>query len=665
MNSYKKAWYFIRHYKINLVAMVILMVLVQFLNMLSPLIIKNIIDENLVGISHPWTQVYVEDESTVSYNGMYLKQIDAPISSDSNYYSIVMHDDKYYIIPTLIDSQHQYEFVDNQVIIDGVIYPATPLSVDEVKLFYNPFIPNLIMLISLLFIVSMTSIILSYFQRLTGAYITINATRDVRIEAMQRIQYLPLQMLEDEPAGKTANRILNDSTGVSGLYTVSLNIFFSTIVSIIFSFIGMWILDPRLATICLVIIPIMTLWIRWFTKRINIVATNVQETNSRMIGSINEIINGIGILKIFNRDKETIDDFASLNDDYVDQSMKEVNLHITRGWNGISLFQGIVGGFVIIFFSVQNLNSNVVVEAGVIYAYYNYITRLISPIGALFHSFGELENSKVKIERIFKIFDAKLEDDIIVTTSPYLGNVKFENVTFSYNQGHPVLKNINLEFLKGQKIGLVGHTGSGKSTMMNLLMRFNDLSSFDHGCILIDDQDITSVSKRTYRQHIGIILQEPILFSGTIYDNICFGTSVEKEQAIQMLIDVGGKKLLDKLENGIDELLSRKGNNLSLGEKQLISFARILVSNPSVIVMDEATANIDTETEEMIAKALEVITKNRTTIVIAHRLSTIIDSDQIIVLQKGEVIESGNHDDLLIKDGYYANMYRAQVGNGE
>jgi ATP-binding cassette subfamily B protein len=427
----------------------------------------------------------------------------------------------------------------------------------------------------------------------------------------------------------------------------------------------MWILDPRLATICLVIIPIMTLWIRWFTRRINIVATNVQETNSRMIGSINEIINGIGILKIFNRDKETIDDFASLNDDYVDQSMKEVNLHITRGWNGISLFQGIVGGFVIIFFSVQNLNSNVVVEAGVIYAYYNYITRLISPIGALFHSFGELENSKVKIERIFKIFDAKLEDDIIVTTSPYLGNVKFENVTFSYNQGHPVLKNINLEFLKGQKIGLVGHTGSGKSTMMNLLMRFNDLSSFDHGCILIDDQDITSVSKRTYRQHIGIILQEPILFSGTIYDNICFGTSVEKEQAIQMLIDVGGKKLLDKLENGIDELLSRKGNNLSLGEKQLISFARILVSNPSVIVMDEATANIDTETEEMIAKALEVITKNRTTIVIAHRLSTIIDSDQIIVLQKGEVIESGNHDDLLIKDGYYANMYRAQVGNGE
>ena len=665
MNSYKKAWYFIKHYKINLIAMVILMVLVQFLNMLTPLIIKNIIDENLVGISHPWTQVSVEDEETVSYNGMYLKQVDEPINENQQYYSIVMHKDQYYIVPTLIDNEHRYEFVDDQVVIDDVSYPATMLSVDEVKSFYNPFIPNLIMLISLLFMVSMTSIILSYIQRLTGAYVTINATRDVRIEAMKRIQYLPLQMLEDEPAGKTANRILNDSTGVSGLYTISLNIFFSTIVSIIFSYIGMWILDPKLATICIIIVPIMYVWISWFTKRINIVATNVQETNSRMIGSINEIINGIGILKIFNRDKETIDEFARLNDGYVEQSMKEVNLHITRGWNGVNLFQGIVGAFVIIFFSVQNLNSNVFVEAGVIYAYYNYITRLISPIGALFHSFGELENAKVKIERIFRIFDAKLEDQVIEQTNAYLGDIKFDNVTFSYNEGHVVLKNINLEFMQGQKIGLVGHTGSGKSTMMNLLMRFNDLNDYDNGRILIDNQDITSVSKRTYRQHIGIILQEPILFSGTIYDNICFGTKLEKDYAKQMLIDVGGQKLIDKLENGIDEVLSRKGNNLSLGEKQLISFARILVANPSVIVMDEATANIDTETEEMISNALEVITKGRTTIVIAHRLSTIIDSDQIIVLQKGEVIENGDHNELLLEDGYYANMYRSQVGNGE
>ncbi|MGL5020968.1 MAG: ABC transporter ATP-binding protein, partial [Mycoplasmatales bacterium] len=661
MISYKRAWYFVKHYKFQMILMIILMILVQFLNMLSPLIMRQIIDENLVGITHPWVTLQNSDDKTVEYNSMYFKQEKNIVSNNIvlEHYSIVMENDKYYMVNAIVTPKTTKKIVGDEMIIDGISYPAIAMSPKEVELFYGPAIPVLFKFILLLLIVSIISIIFGYAQRLIGAFITIGVTKDVRVEAMKRIQYLPLDMVESEPAGKTANRILNDSMGISSLYTTSLNIFFSTFVSIVFCYIGMWILDPGLATVCIIIVPIMIIWIKWFTQKINIVATNVQETNSKMIGSVNEIINGIGILKIFNRDKETIDDFADLNDQYVNEAMSEVNLHITKGWNGINLFQGIIGALIIIFFSMQNIKGNIFVEAGVIFAYYSYVTRLITPIGALFHAFGELENSKVKIIRIFKIFDAKLEEKEITVIKPFNGDIKFEDLTYSYNQGHVVLDDINLNVKSGEKIGLVGHTGSGKSTMMNLLLRFNDIKEYDKGNIYVDGVNINSMTKRTYRQHIGIILQEPILFSGTIYDNIKFGQEVSKDQAKEMLIKVGGQKLLDKLENGIDEVLSRKGNNLSLGEKQLISFARILVSNPSIIIMDEATANIDTETEDMISRALEVITKGRTTIIIAHRLSTIIDSNQIIVLNKGKIIESGRHNELLAINGYYADMYRS------
>ncbi|MBL0701710.1 MAG: ABC transporter ATP-binding protein, partial [Spiroplasma sp.] len=575
--------------------------------------------------------------------------------------SIVLDGEQFYLINEKIDRNDELIFIQNNIFVNGEKHISEPLDKKTMQKFYKTIVPNLVKLVTLLLITSIISISFGYLQRYTGAFVIVNATKEVRYKAMERIQYLPLEMIESEPAGKTANRIIADSSSIASLYITTLNIFFSTIVSVIFCYVGMWILEPRLALICLIIVPIMVVWIKLFTTRVNVIATRVNETNSKMIGQINEIINGISILKIFNRDEQTIESFANLNDEYVEDAMKELKTHIKFGWNGINIFQGFVTGTIIIFFAYMNLTGRLIVGAGVVYAYYTYLNKLISPIGVLFKSFGELENSKVKVNRIFRLFESEIEDKEIVEIPQYEGHVSFDNVSFSYNQKNKVLKNITLDIKAGEKIGLVGHTGSGKSTMMNLLMRFNDMKEGDDGEIYIDETPIKTHSKRTYRQHIGIILQEPILFSGSIYDNICFGKEVTREVATKTLIKVGGQKLLDKLENGIDDKLSRKGNNLSLGEKQLISFARILVSNPSVIIMDEATANIDTETEEMINNALKVITKNRTTIVIAHRLSTIVDSDQIIVLNQGEIIESGKHKHLLNLDGYYANMYRAQV----
>ncbi len=663
MKTYKRAWIFMRNQKLKLIAMIVCMVIVQFFILLNPIIIAVIIDDNLTGITDPWAIVTQQSDETVSHNGFnYIqeKNLDASYTK-ANDASIILQDNQFYLIKGKIDNQKDLTIIDSMVTVDGNDYYAEPLDTKTMEKFYKTIIPNLIKLIILLLITSFISIVFGYLQRFLGAFAIVEATKEVRCKAMERIQYLPLEMIESEPAGKTANRIIADSSGVASLYITTLNIFFSTIVSVIFCYIGMWILEPQLALICLFIVPIMVIWIKLFTTRINTIATRVNETNSKMIGQINEIINGISILKIFNRDNQTIESFANLNDEYVEDAMKEVKTHITFGWNGINIFQGFITGTVIVFFAYMNLTGRIIVGAGVVYAYYTYLNKLISPIGVLFKSFGELENSKVKVNRIFRLFDAEIEEKEMIEIPQYEGHVSFDNVSFSYDKKNKILNNITLDIKAGEKIGLVGHTGSGKSTMMNLLMRFNDMGDEDEGEIYIDGMPLKTHSKRTYRQHIGIILQEPILFSGSVYDNICFGKTVSKEEAIKTLIKVGGQKLLDKLENGIDDKLSRKGNNLSLGEKQLISFARILVSNPSVIIMDEATANIDTETEEMINNALKIITQNRTTIVIAHRLSTIIDSDQIIVLNEGKIIESGKHNKLLNLDGYYANMYRAQV----
>lgn len=665
MDAYKKAWHFMKHFKLRMILLVICMILVSFLAALSPFIISKIIDDNIFGVTQPWVEVETEDSDTVIYNSSIYK-LEKDIDNNDivvGNLTLLMDDTYFYAIEgDVVITENQERVISEDVItIDGTEYPSQQLSSEEVQIFYSPFTKSIIILVIALLFTLLLKSLFGYMQRMISAMITVEATRNVRLETMDKLQYVPLEFLESEPAGKTTNRIMSDTSGVSDIYTTSLNIVFSSISQIFFAYVFMFLFNPRVATYCLLLIPIILLWTWFFSTQIHKIATKTQETNSRMIGSINEIINGIGILKIFNRDRETIEDFAKLNDQYVDEAMGEVKMHITAGWNGINLFQGVVGALILFYFGYQNLQYDILVPAGVIYAYYNYIILIISPIGQLFHSIGNIENSKVKVNRIFTLLNQELEENTIEEDVKYNGNIIFDNVSFSYDQKRMVLKNINLEIKPGEKVGLVGHTGSGKSTMMNLLMRFNDLKGVDKGKILIDKRDINSMTKRTYRQDIGIILQEPILFSGSIYENICYSKDVTVEEATQMLIRVGGQKLLDKLDNGIMSDVSRRGNNLSLGEKQLISFARILVSDPSIIVMDEATANIDTETEEMINFGMQEVSIGRTLIVIAHRLSTIVDSNQILVLQNGEIIERGNHNNLLEMNGYYSNMYRSQV----
>jgi ATP-binding cassette subfamily B protein len=659
----KKVWRYISKYKKLLTISLVSMIIIQALGLVAPLIIKSILDNYLVGIEKPWYEVSESTTNTVEYDNRLFTQDEV---NDSEV-SIVIYKGGYYFVNSSVETGTRT--IENDVLTietqDGnqYSYSITKLTSDEVRGFYTPFISPLKILILLLFLRFLAQVVFTYIQRTTTAMINVNIVRDARKDAIRSLQRMPMAYFELEPAGKVANRIISDVGGMMGLFSTIMNLLVNATLAVVFAYIGMFYLNAKLALLTFIIFPVVYFWLRFFIRKLTKIAEKVNENNSLITAQLNEIINGISILQIFNFKKQTEANFNQISSEYMKEKMKESKLHLTIGWNMIRLIGALVTAAIILYFGRGYLTvSGFVVTAGLIYAYNDYLSRLIEPVGVLFREIGNLQHSIVRTERIFKIIDGEQEDDSFEIIPRYNGKIDFNNIWFSYKEGHPVIKGVSFQVKPGQMIGLVGHTGSGKSSMMNLLLRFYDLKDNDSGQILVDDLDITTYPKRTYRQHIGIILQDPVLFKGTLADNIRFGQKdITDQDIINTLISIGGSKLLEKFEKGVHTEVSRGGTNFSVGEKQIISFARAVINNPSILIMDEATANIDTETELMIQTALEEVAKNRTMIVIAHRLSTIKNADKIIVLENGLKVEEGKHKDLLLKNGVYANIYRSQV----
>jgi ATP-binding cassette subfamily B protein len=663
MKTMKKVWRYISKYKKLLFISLSAMLVVQALGLLAPLIVKTILDEYLIGIQRPWYEVLSEDDKTVSYQGRYFTQE----TENTDGISIVIIQGKYYFIDEIAPSGYK-ELVGNQLTVTTqdnqvLTYMVIPLSRAEVLNFYNPYIQPLTILIILLMVRFFLQILFTYIQRISTSMINVNIVRDARKDAVSSLQRMPMIYFETEPAGKIANRIISDVGGMMNLFSTIMNLLVNATMAVIFAYIGMFYLDATLALMTFIVFPIIYIWLKFFIKKLNTIAVKVNEQSSMITAQLNEIINGIGILQIFNFRKQTEKKFNDLSADFVKEKIKENLLHLSIGWNLIRLLGALVTSVIILYFGNGYLSiPGFVVSVGIIYAYNDYLTRLIEPVGTLFREIGNLQHAIVKTERIFRIIDGEQEDGSFTEVKRFEGHVKFDNIWFSYEEGKPVLKGIDLDIKKGEMVGLVGHTGSGKSSLMSLLMRFYDLKTTDMGKIYVDDIDIETYSKRTFRTHVGIILQDPVMFKGTIADNVRFGSHhVPDEEVEKVIREIGGSKLLDKLEHGVLQMITRGGGNLSVGEKQIISFARAVIHDPAILVMDEATANIDTETETMIQQALETVKKGRTMIVIAHRLSTIKNADKIVVLENGIKVEEGRHRDLLSKNGVYANIYRSQI----
>ena len=665
MKAMRKVWRYIKRYKKLLVVSVLAMLVVQFLGLLSPLIVKNILDKQLAGVENTWYEVMPENKTkdSVLLNDHYYQQeevTDHPAS-------IIVIAGKYYFVEDLVIGGNKK--VENDLLTvtplegESVSYRYIVLNNVEVLAFYAPFIDELTVLLILLLVRFILQIVFTYIQRITTSMINVSIVSDARKDAVKALQRLPMSYLEGEPAGKTANRIISDVGGMMNLFSTIMNLLVNATLSIVFAYIGMFYLNAKLALMTFVLFPLVYMWLRSFIKKLNTIAVRVNEERSLITAQLNEIINGINILQIFNYRPETVKKFDNLSGSFMKEQVKEQKLHLSLGWNLIRLVGALVTAVIVLYFGYNQLTVfGFLVTAGIIYAYNDYLSRLIEPVGTLFREIGNLQHAIVKTERIFTLIDGEQEDDKVEALQRYEGAIRFDNVWFSYVKGQPVLKGIDLDIKAGSMVGIVGHTGSGKSTMMSLLLRFYDLNyDYDMGHIYIDEVDINTHSKRSYRKDIGIILQDPVIFKGTVAENIRFGSEASEEDIVKVLHEIGGSALLSKLSEGINTMLARGGSNLSLGEKQLISFARAVVHNPAVLIMDEATANIDTETETMIQTALKKVKSGRTMIVIAHRLSTIKHADKIVVLENGIKVEEGKHTELLAQDGVYANIYRSQI----
>ncbi|WP_033828732.1 ABC transporter ATP-binding protein [Bacillus andreraoultii] len=483
----------------------------------------------------------------------------------------------------------------------------------------------------------------------------------MRNDLFKKIQTLPISYFDNLPAGKVVARITNDTEAIRDLYVAVLSNFFTGFVYLIGIYTAMFLLDAKLAMIFTLLIPIIIVWMiiyRKFAAKYNhVIRSKISEINAM----INESIAGMPIIQAFNREKKTRQEFEHLNETHFRYQNKLLTLNSLSSGNLVGFLKAIVIVAFIWYFGGDAITTRTTLTVGVLYAYVDYINRLFNPIHNIVNQFSNLEASLVAGERVFLLLDEKgiqVSDEKIPR---YKGNVQFNHVYFAYKENEYVLNDIHFQANQGETIAFVGHTGSGKSSIMNLLFRFYDPS---RGEIFIDGVDITKVPQQTIREHMAIVLQEPFLFSGTIYSNVSLNDpKITREMAERALRAVGADFVFNQFERGIDEPVLEKGSTLSSGQRQLISFARALAFNPAILILDEATSNIDTETEKVIQQAMDVVKQGRTTFIIAHRLSTIKNADQIIVLDRGNISEYGNHEQLMEKKGKYYQMYQLQLGH--
>lgn len=521
---------------------------------------------------------------------------------------------------------------------------------------YNRIVLALILYAGITFIMVISRYAFQYLNTLTGMHIE----KNIREEAIRKIDYLPVDYYSLEPDGKIVAKITSDSSGVRTFYTTMFSIF-NALLNIVIIYSGVLILEPMLGILILILVPILLIWITVYRRKVHRYYVDLRETGSRITGKLNELITGALIIQDFNQEEEMLNDYRALVRRYVHNDRKANTINIYFGWELLSMIKRLAEISLLMFLGFSTLNvGGVVISVGLISAFSENLDKMINPVNAIFNNLNELEDSLVGATRVYMFIDEANDSRILDGESApqeIKGEVDFKHIRFAYVEDKYVLDDISLHIDAGKTIGIVGHTGSGKSSMMNLLLGYND---YQEGSLCVDGVDIKTYNKASYRKNLGIVLQSPALFAGTIKSNITMEREYSDAEVIRVLEAVGAGYMLKKSEYGLYMPISFRGENLSLGEKQLISFARILLRNPKILVLDEATANIDSDTENRIKHAMDVVSKGRTTFIIAHRLSTIKNADEIIVLDKGKIVGKGSHASLYETCAPYKDMYDSQ-----
>jgi ATP-binding cassette, subfamily B, multidrug efflux pump len=509
-----------------------------------------------------------------------------------------------------------------------------------------------------------TNVIVSYLQLLKFQEIALKIIQQLRIDVFTKVHSLGLKYFDKTPAGSIVSRVTNDTEAIKDMFVTVIATFIQSFFLLSGIFVAMFILNVKLAFFCIFILPVIYFIMRAYRKYSSLFYQDLRERLSQLNAKLSESLQGMAIIQVFRQEKRLRKEFDDINEQHYQAGMKNIKVDGLLLRPAVDLVYVAALIIVLSFFGISSFESPI--EIGVLYAFINYLDRFFEPVNNMMMRLSLYQQAIVAGSRVFTLLDEKEvapiqnnHSDIRIQS----GRIEVKNVSFSYDGSRDVLKNISFTAEPGQTVALVGHTGSGKSSIINLLMRFYE---FDRGDILIDGKSIKSYNKDEVREKMGLVLQDPFLFFGTVADNIrLYNENISDEQVEEAAKFVQAHLFIEKLEEQYQHKVVERGATFSSGQRQLIAFARTIAADPKILVLDEATANIDTETEEAIQTALERMRKGRTTIAIAHRLSTIQDADLILVLHKGEVVERGTHQELLAFKGLYHKMFLLQNGSVE
>lgn len=638
----------------------VLVLFIIAVELYRPIIIGNAIDQYINGYYHPYVEADVSASDAINWNGLVLSRDQAVSKADSaSFYQIFLWKDHYYMAENLTRAEcTALQNADTSVLKNYVRKGAQKLTSNDLKVLrQNDF--KGILKAGILFLLLLFS---GFFLNLADTWLLQKMGQQIvyklREETFTHIHSLSLSFFNTTPVGKLVTRVSNDTEAVNELFSTILVKLFKNVVKIIGYAVVMLSINVKMAGISFLLLPlvaILTFVFRHLSRKAYQITRNkITELNT----FLSEHISGMKLIQIFAREKEKYSEFEGKSMELYRANFREImTFAIFRP--SIYLVSVIAMILVIRTGSLSVLNGSL--SLGTLFVFITYISSFFEPIQELSEQLGTLQSSIASAEKIFSVLDIKPE--IVSPTDPapvnILGEIEFRHVWFAYEEENYILKDVSFVIHPGEKAAFVGATGAGKSTILNLIGRYFDIQK---GQILIDGIDIHEIDLDVLRGAIGQVQQDVFIFTGDIKSNISLNNEAISPDDVRRAAEiVNADPFIQKLPHGYDEPVTERGSTLSAGQRQLLSFARTLAYDPKILVLDEATANIDTETETLITQALARLMDGRTTIMVAHRLSTIQHADKIIVMHHGEIKESGTHQELLAKDGLYKKLYELQL----
>ena len=503
-------------------------------------------------------------------------------------------------------------------------------------------------------------VLLTFLGQYAFARVAYSIVRDLRQETFANMQQLGMAYFDQTAAGAIVSRLTNDTQSVADMFSSIFSNFLSSMLILVVTIVTMLALDWRLTLLIVLFLPIMLGSIILYQRLSNRLLKQVRAKLSDLNVKLSESIEGMRIIQAFGQEKRLLEEFEAINAEHLDFSNRYLNVNSLFLRPAMSLLKILAYALILTYFGLSWQVAGV--TAGVMYAFIQYVNQLFNPLIDVMQNYSVLQTSMVAAERVFELMDRRDFEPDQAEEGPEIqaGNIDFQHVSFSYDGKREILKDISFSVKQGETIAFVGSTGSGKSSIINLFLRFYE---FEKGKILIDGRDIRDYSQAELRRNIGLVLQDPFLYHGTIASNIrMYQESLSQAEVEEAARFVDAHDFISQLPQGYDNPVTERGSTFSSGQRQLLAFARTIATKPKILILDEATANIDSETEELIQHSLRKMRQGRTTIAIAHRLSTIQDANCIYVLDKGRIIESGSHEELLAQNGTYKKMYQLQAG---